>query len=435
MSNVIVTKFGGSSLADATQIRKVVDIVRSDPRRRFVVVSAPGKRHGDDEKVTDMLIEYGRTQGLPRLRVELRLKLRFQTLLDDLGVALDLSLFFRTLYDAAARGNTDLVVSRGEYLCARIVADVLGFTFVDALAHIALDDRGRPNMALTTELLGELPEDRGYVIPGFYGFMPNLKVKTFSRGGSDLTGAIVAAAVGAKEYENWTDVSGLRMTDPRIVSTAKRIPEVTYKELRELTYMGATVLHEEVIFPLLGTDIPIRLRNTNEPSDPGTIIVGDEHVSKRLPGSIVGIAGKKDFTVIRIEKGLMNQEIGFIRRVAAVFEKHGVSIEHMPGGIDTLSVVVASDNIAGRRNAIAHDLQHECGPVRVFTHDNMALICVVGTAMAHTPGVAARVLQSVARSSVNVRMIDQGSSEISIIIGVENADFETAVHAIYHSFA
>jgi aspartate kinase len=360
---------------------------------------------------------------------------RFRGIVQELGLSLDLAPHFEALKIAAKDGDVDFLASRGEYLNARILAEVLGYTFVEAATIIHFNALGQLDMERTLLSRVQLTTGaNGYVIPGFYGSLPDGLVKTFSRGGSDLTGAIVAAILDAYLYENWTDVSGLLMADPRIVPDAKCIDTVTYKELRELTYMGATVLHDEVIFPLRKARIPINLRNTNRPEDKGTMIVPDDKVLARSAGSIVGIAGRKDFSVITIEKTLMNQEIGFIRRVCSVFENRGISIEHLPGGIDTLSVIVTSESLNGKFEQIKSALIESCQADAVNVSPNLALICTVGTAMVHTPGVAARLFQAVASAGVSIRMIDQGSSELSIIIGVENADYEKAIRAIYHAF-
>ena len=437
MNGIKVAKFGGTSLADADQIRKVLKIIKADPARRFIVVSAPGKRDQADQKVTDLLYGLHRgIHGLTSMQIIKIISNRFNGIIKDLGLELDitedLDLIRRSVCDDRC---LDFLASRGEYLNARILAEALGFEFVDALHVIELNALGQFDMEATEQNKALLMESaNGYVVPGFYGALPNGMVKTFSRGGSDLTGAIVAALVNADLYENWTDVSGLLMTDPQIVPSAKKVDVVTYRELRELTYMGARVLHDAVIFPLRKAGIPIALRNTNDLSNEGTVIVPDAQVPQRAAGSIVGIAGRKDLTVITVEKTLMNEEVGFMRRVCAVFERHAINIEHIPGGIDTLSVVIKSESLDDKLELIKREIEDECCPDGLSVSSNMALVCTVGHAIARTPGVAARLFQSLASAKINVRMIDQGSSEISIIVGIENDDYETAVRAIYDEF-
>lgn len=436
MNHSIVAKFGGTSLADALQFSKVIGIVRSEPKRRFVVVSAPGKQHEGNQKVTDLL--YGLRRGINGMSSEQILSAiesRFQNIVSGLGLDLNLAPNFFTLRHAAQSGELDFLVSLGEYICARILAAALHYDLVDAATIIRFDSSGKLDMESTLRNKNYLLErPKGCVIPGFYGSLPDGSVRTFTRGGSDLTGAIIAAMVRADLYENWTDVSGLRMADPEVVPEACRINLVTHKELRELTYRGAHILHDEVIFPLRELGIPIQLLNTNNPGDQGTRIVPDSQAPSKTPGSIVGIAGRKDFTIITIEKALMNREVGFLRLVCGVFEEERVSIEHLPGGIDTVSVVVRSENVAEKQDRIVARLTGTCEPDKIFIDHKIALICTVGNAMAYTPGVAARLFQAVAGAGVNVRMIDQGSSELSIIIGVENHAYETAVRAIYNAF-
>ena len=441
MNRVIVAKFGGSSLADANQIRKVVDIVRSNPLRFYVVVSAPGKRYPTDYKVTDLL--YGLHHGIPGLTSEAILGMlaeRFGEIVQNLDLSFDLRPYLRRIKQLAADEEaTDELVSRGEYICAQIVAKALGerYTFLDAKDVIKLSENGRYDYERSAQdrELSFPPTVYGFVIPGFYGSLPDGSIKTFSRGGSDLSGAIIAGIVGASLYENWTDVSGIRMTDPRIVPHARQITEVTYRELRALTYMGASVLHDEVIFPLRAQGIRVHVRNTNEPHVDGTFIVPDPQVPVRTAGSIVGIAGKRDFTVITVEKLLMNNERGFDRKLCEVFEKHGVSIEHTPGDVDIMSVVVASDALAGKIDAVCTDIMKDCTPDNILVEPGMALICTVGIAMARTPGVAGKLFHALGNASINIRMIDQGASELSIMVGVDNTDYETAVRAIYDAFA
>ena len=439
--SVKVCKFGGTSLADAVQIRKVQAIVESDPQRRYVVVSAPGKRNKDDQKITDLLYlchEHAR-QRLPFDDVFQRIADRYRQIVSDLGLSMDLDPHLAKVQKeintvAASGAGPDYAASRGEYLNAPIIAQLLGYEFVDAAQLIAFDAAGRFDPRKTQDQTHQrLGKIRCAVIPGFYGAMPDGSVKTFSRGGSDVTGAIVARGVNATVYENWTDVSGLLMTDPRIVDNPKAIDTLTYRELRELAYMGATVLHDEAIFPVRAAGIPVNIRNTNSPDDLGTMIVSEAAPITHL-GTISGIAGRKDFTVIAIEKALMNQELGFGRRLLSVLENHGISFEHTPSGIDTMSVVIEDSQLAGKTDQVIEEIQRRCQPDSVEVQPGMALLATVGRGMAATPGIAAKITAALADAKVNIRMIDQGSSEINIIVGVETKDFEKAVKAIYEAF-
>lgn len=433
MSGLIVAKFGGSSLADAAQFRKVADIVNADPRRKFVVVSAPGKRNAADQKVTDDLIDLYKGSSVLNLRTVRRVSERFSDIRRDLGLP------EKNLNIARAMGrmSMDELVSRGEYWNAQILSELLGRPMVDARDVIKFKEDGTLDMDATMQSREFLLNRRtGCVIPGFYGAMPDGAIKTLPRGGSDLTGAIVSVVVGAELNENWTDVSGFRMTDPRIVPQAKHVDIVTYSELRELTYMGANVLHDAVALVLKDANIPLVLRNTNKPEDEGTLIVPDEQAPERRQGSIVGIAGRRDFTIIRIAKSGMNEQLGFIHAVTGAFLKHEVSIEHMPSGIDTLSVVVATESLNGKLPCLITDLEPLCNPNDGVSYQrNIALICTVGHAMARTPGVAGKLTTALGNAGVNIRMIDQGSSELNIIIGVDGNDYETAIRAIYAAFA
>lgn len=434
---VKVAKFGGSSVADAIQLRKVKEIVESDPQRRYVVVSAPGKRFEEDSKLTDLLylckthIEH----NVPFHQVFQVIWDRFKIIVMNLGLQLDIDPYFEEIRDHLQKGVTnDYIASRGEFLCAVIMANYLGYDFVDPSGIILFSENGKflpkeTDQALREELL----KHEKAVIPGFYGTRTDGSVKTFSRGGSDITGALVARAVGAKVYENWTDVSGLLKADPRIVKNAQTIDRVTYKELRELSYMGATVLHDEAVFPVREADIPINIRNTNDPDHPGTIIVSEEEARENR-GVITGIAGRKDFTVIGIYKNNMNSEVGFIKRVLSILENYNVSIEHLPSGIDTVSVVIATKALEGILDDIVEDIYRKLGADTVDVHQNMSLIATVGHGMTRRMGVAAKLFTALASNGVNIRMIDQGSSEMNIIVGVENEDFETAIKAIYEAF-
>lgn len=429
-----VSKFGGTSLADASQIKKVLSIVRSDPDRQYVVVSAPGKRNPQDRKITDLFYEWQRLQELRLSSEEVRqiIKARFVEVIRDLGVEFDLEMELSVIERKIKEGaSPDYAASRGEYLNGKIAATALGYEFVDPATCIHFDTQGR-YIESDNELRCVL-QGRKVVISGFYGSLPDGSIKTFSRGGSDITGAIIAGAVGASVYENWTDVSGLLMADPRVVREPQKIQMVTYRELRELSYMGANVFHEEAMFPVQKAGITTNIRNTNDPENDGTFITAETAQDRRV-SVITGIAGRKDFTVITVEKQMMNQQVGFVRRILTVLEANDISFEHMPSGIDTLSVIIEDKKLDGKIEKVLSEIHSACSPDRIECYPKMAMIAVVGTRMAHTPGIAARVFSSLAKQGVNIRMINQGSSEISIIIGIENDDYENAIRAIYGEF-
>ncbi len=432
-----VAKFGGTSLADARQVRKVKAIIEADDQRRYVVPSAPGKRKPDDKKITDLLYlcQENARQGMPFEDVFKVIAERYLEIIRDLGLKIDLGPALDEVRKKVAGGaSADYTASRGEYLNGLIMADMLGYDFVDAAEIIFFNEKGRFDPERTQGAVSKrLKKHERAVVPGFYGSLPNGEVKTFSRGGSDITGAIVARGVAAEVYENWTDVSGLLMADPRIVKNARPMEMVTYSELRELAYMGASVLHDEAIFPVRQAGIPVNIRNTDRPGDPGTMIVKDASPVTHK-GMITGLAGKKDFTVIAVEKALMNQELGFARRLLSVLEVNGISFEHMPSGIDTLSVVVAARDIQDKMERILAEIRTECQPDSVSVSQGLALIATVGRGMAYTPGIASRIFGALGEAAVNIRMLDQGSSEINIIVGVSNEDFERAVTAIYEAF-
>lgn len=440
--NVKVCKFGGSSLADASQIAKVRQILAADPQRRYVIPSAPGKRNDGDHKITDLLYlchEHAR-QDLPFDEVFTHVAERYRQIGAELGVARDIETHLDEIKQQipiAAReaGTPDYAASRGEYLNALVIAEMLGWPMIDAAELIHFDPRGRLDAHRTYDAVQQrLAHVEHAVIPGFYGSLPDGRVKTFSRGGSDITGAIIARGVGASVYENWTDVDGLLMADPRIVDNPRIIESITYKELRELAYMGATVLHDEAVFPVREVGIPVNIRNTNAPDAPGTMIFRGNGEKRTVRGAISGIAGRKDFTVIALEKAMMNAELGFGRRVLTVLEANDVRFEHIPSSIDMLSVVVADAEVEGKLDHVIEELKAECHPDAIETFPDMALIATVGRGMAYTPGMASRLFTALAEAQVNIRMIDQGSSELNIIVGVAAADFETAVRAIYHAF-
>ncbi|MEX2670864.1 MAG: aspartate kinase [Phycisphaeraceae bacterium] len=435
--SIKIAKFGGSSLADATQIRKVKAIVLSDPDRRYIIPSAPGKRSEKDQKITDLLYlchEHVR-QGVAFGELFAIIAERYREIVQDLGLSLDMQPHLEEVRENIADGATaDYTASRGEYLNGIILADMLGYDFVDAAEIIHFDQRGRFDQKQTHEAIRDrLKKHERAVIPGFYGSRPDGRVKTFSRGGSDITGAIIARGVSADIYENWTDVDGLLMADPRIIAEAKHIEKLTYRELRELAYMGATVLHDEAIFPVRQAGIPVNIRNTNSPERPGTIIVQDAAPITHK-GIITGIAGRKDFTAISIEKALMNGQVGFARRLLEAVEKNDINFEHMPSGIDTISVIIADSELEGKLESVLEDIEHDVKPDSVEVDPDLALIATVGRGMAQTPGMAARLFRALADANVNIRMIDQGSSELNIIVGVNAADFELALRSIYDEF-
>ncbi len=434
---VKVAKFGGSSVADALQIGKIKNIIENDPDIHYVVVSAPGKRFSDDSKVTDLLylckahIEH----NLPYQQIFQVICDRFMAVEVNLGVNVGLKEAFEEIRkNLEAGASADYIASRGEHLNAMLIAAYLGFDFVDSSRIVRFDEKGRFMEDLTNkEIAEELKHHERAVIPGFYGAKVDGTIKTFSRGGSDITGALVARAVGADVYENWTDVSGFLMADPRIVKEPKPISTVSYKELRELSYMGASVLHEDAIYPARIANIPINIRNTNEPENPGTMITSEP--AKLEEGQIIaGIAGSKDFTVITMYKALLSSERGFIRKMSGVLEDFDIPIEHIPSGVDTLSVVISNKQLGGKLEDILDEFERQLKPDHMEVSDDIALIATVGAGMSLRTGVSAKLFTALAEKKVNIRMIDQGSSEMNIIVGVENKDFEKAIRAIYGAF-
>ena len=432
-----VCKFGGSSVADAAQLRKVRAIVQSCDDRRFIVPSAPGRRAPGDEKVTDLLYRSheAAAQGEPIEALFDQIAERYRQIVHELGLKFDLDPTLSLVHDRIRDGaGASYAASRGEYLSGLVMAQLLDRPLIDPVEMIRFDSTGRflveeTQSAVSARLLNE----ESGVIPGFYGALPDGSIQTFSRGGSDITGAIIARGIGAEIYENWTDVSGLLMADPRIVEQPHTIEDLTYRELRELAYMGATVLHDEAIFPVREVGIPVHILNTNDPDAKGTHIRRG-NTDQSATGRITGIAGRKDFTIIALEKTLMNAEIGFGRRVLGVLERHEVSWEHMPSGIDTLSIVLKSNVVETRIDALIEEIRSECAPDSIEIHAGIALIATVGRGMSHAPGTAAQLFGALAKAGINIRMIDQGSSELNIIVGVENADFERTVQAIYNEF-
>ena len=431
-----VVKFGGSSLASARQFKKVGDIIRADKSRRYVIPSAPGKRNSKDTKVTDMLYECyaAASTGASYKKLLEAIKARYQEIIDGLDLNLNLDHEFATIEENFVKGiGKDYAASRGEYLNGIVMANYLGYEFIDAAEVIFFDEHGNFGAELTNKELSERLEhvDRA-VIPGFYGSKHDGSIKTFSRGGSDVTGSIVARAIHADLYENWTDVSGFLVTDPRIVENPEVIETITYKELRELAYMGAGVLHEDAIFPVRKEGIPINIRNTNRPEDKGTLIV--ESTCRKPRYTITGIAGRKGFCAINIEKAMMNAEVGFGRKVLGVFEKYGISFEHMPSGIDTMTIMVHQDEFEEYEQSVIAGIHRAVEPDLVDLESDLALIAVVGRGMKGTRGTVGRIFSALAHARINVKRIDQGSSELNIIIGVKNSDFETAIKAIYDIF-
>lgn len=432
----IVVKFGGSSLASAEQFQKVGNIIRADEGRRYVVPSAPGKRFSDDIKVTDMLYGcYALAEEEKNFDEQLQaIKERYYEIIQ--GLSLELSLedeFAEIARQFKAKAGRNYAASRGEFLNGIIMAAYLGYEFVDAAEVIVFDEDGNFLADKTNDKMSKrLGGVEHAVIPGFYGAKESGKVHTFSRGGSDVTGSLVAKAVKADLYENWTDVSGFLVADPRIIHNPEVITTITYKELRELAYMGASVLHEDAIFPVRKEGIPINIKNTNAPQDPGTMIVANTSMQPKY--TITGVAGTKDFVAINIEKDMMHSEIGFGKRVLEVFEDNGISFEHVPSGIDTMTVIVNQAAFQEKEQQILSQLQRNVKPDNIELEPNLALIAVVGRGMKSTRGTAGRIFAALAHANVNVKMIDQGSSELNIIIGVTNEDFKAAIKAIYDIF-
>lgn len=435
-----VCKFGGTSMADAKAFRQVKKIIEADSSRKYIVVSAPGKRFKEDIKITDTLYAcYDEviTNGNCKSKFAF-VRERFVTIAKDLELNIDIEkILDETEEQITAKKSADFTASRGEYLCARIMACFLGMEFCDAAEFVRFDSQGKLNEDYTNDKVKtKLSKYASAVIPGFYGKDYEGNIKTFSRGGSDITGSIVARGVCADVYENWTDVSGFLVCDPRLVPDSKVIKQLTYKELRELSYMGAAVLHSEAIFPVMKGKIPINIKNTFKPEDAGTMIVPNE-LYKKTDGEpvITGIAGKKDFTVIFIEKSLMNSEVGFIRKVLSVIEHFGICVEHLPSGIDTLSVVIASEQLKnGVLSEIVNEIRESVNPDYIHVIENISLVATVGHGMARRPGTAAKIFTALAEAGINIKMIDQGSSELNIMIGVSNSDYEKCIRTIYNAF-
>lgn len=435
-----VVKFGGSSLADANQFRKVAAIIKSDDKRRFVVPSAPGKRFSDDIKVTDMLYKCCELagSGVDFTEQLALIKERYNGIISDLGMDFSLENEFETIAkELKARPAKDYAASRGEYLNGKVLANYLGFNFVDAADVIIFDTKGILLLDETVKAVRERIKGLdNAVIPGFYGRTTEGYIKTFSRGGSDVTGSIIANAVRAEIYENWTDVSGFLVADPRIVEKPDVIETITYRELRELAYMGASVLHEDAIFPVRSAGIPINIRNTNAPEDPGTMIVSNDYdfSKESLAHTITGIAGRKGFSTINIEKAMMNNEKGFCMKVLKVLYDNDLSFEHMPSGIDTMSITLDSAQLEPIRDKVVAEIRKAVEPDHIEIEDGIATIAVVGRRMKNTRGTVARIFAAMAHARINVKLIDQGSSELNVIIGVSESDFAEAIRRIYDMF-
>ena len=435
-----VVKFGGSSMADAGQYRKIRDILLADPDRKVVVVSAAGKRFKDDHKITDLLyLCHAHTQyGVDCSGIFEMISSRYIQIRDDLGIDLDLETEFAALKQRLDNKelNADEIASRGEYFSAKLMAAFLGFQFIDAADWVKFNFDGSVDQESTYEALQNLVvQGIGAVIPGFYGLMPDGHIRTFSRGGSDITGSLAAAALDADVYENWTDVSGILMADPRIVDNPMAISQVTYDELRELSYSGASVLHEDAIFPVREKDIPLNIRNTNEPEAPGTMIqekFEGEYDSDRF---ITGITGKKDFTIISLSKRGMSNQVGVLHKVLTILVRHNVSVDYVPNGIDNVSIVLPTESIASKLYTILGEIQQEVEPDALDVHDQIAIVAAVGRQMASRPGISGKLFGALGEAGINIRMINQGPDELNIIFGVDNRDFKNAIKVLYNSFA
>ena len=434
-----VLKFGGSSMADAKQFEKVKSIVQADPSRKVVVVSAAGKRFSDDHKLTDLLylchahLKY----GVACDSVFDMIRSRYMEIRDELGLKTDLESEFDALRKKMDKGiSQDELVSRGEYFAARLMADYLGYDFLDSELWLRFKLDGTVDQEVSYEALSRAASGRRVVIPGFYGAMPDGSIKTFTRGGSDITGALAAAALDADVYENWTDVSGFLMADPRIVKDPLPIERITYSELRELSYIGAPVLHEGTIFPVREKNIPLNIRNTNQPDHPGTMIREsfDEPEEKADSSFITGIAGRKNFSVITITKNGMSNEVGVLRRVLEILEKYQLVVEYLPSGIDSVSLVVAADKLRPCQYQILGEIQKALKPDTIHVTEDMAIVAAVGRKMAFKPGISGKIFAALGENGINIRMITQGPEELNIIVGVDNKDFAGAIRVLYDSF-
>ena len=434
-----VVKFGGSSMADAGQYRKIRDILLADPERKVVVVSAAGKRTKDDHKITDLLyLCHAHTQyGVDCSGVFEMISSRYIGIRDDLGIDLDLETEFAAMKQRLDNKemNADEVASRGEYFSAKLMAAYLGFQFIDSADWVKFNFDGTVDQEATYEALqNKVVRGIGAVIPGFYGLMPDGHIRTFSRGGSDITGALAAAALDAEVYENWTDVSGILMADPRLVDNPMAIPQVTYDELRELSYSGASVLHEDAIFPVREKNIPLNIRNTNDPEAPGTMIQESFQGEYDTDRFITGITGKKDFTIISLSKRGMSNQVGVLHKVLTILVRHNISVDYVPNGIDNVSIVLPTENIASSLYTILGEIQQEVEPDTLDVHDQIAIVAAVGRQMAYRPGISGQIFAALGEAGINIRMINQGPDELNIIFGVDNRDFKAAIKVLYNSF-
>ncbi len=435
-----LVKFGGSSLSDAGQFKKVKEIVSADKSRRVVVVSAPGKRSGDDNKITDLLylchahLQYGvNCDNVFSMIVE-----RYQEIAKDCGLKTDLDAEFAAIRGGMSKHSSmDELASRGEYLNARLMADYLGYTFLDAKDWLFFGYDGKVDYEKTNEALQKAYTLHDHlVLPGFYGVTPDGKIKTFPRGGSDITGAIAAAALDADVYENWTDVPGILMADPRIVKNPKSIERITFAELRELSYMGASVLHEETVFPVRSKDIPLNIRDTNDPRTPGTMIRErfDDELEEERARFITGISGKKHYSILSMSKTRMSEDGSFIRKVLDIAAKYSVIVEHIPSGIDSASLVFSTKQAEHCLYDLLTEIKKECQPDSLKVTEGISLIAVVGRRMAWKPGISGRLFATLGDNEINIRMIEQGADEINIIVGVEDKDFAKTIQVLYNSF-
>lgn len=434
-----IVKFGGSSLADANQFRKVKKIIQSDEKRQIVVVSAIGKRFKDDNKITDLLylchahLQYHVSiENIFRIIEE-----RYFAIKNELNLSIDLEKEFQIIRNSMSKDDVDYIVSRGEYLCAKMMSEYLGYTFIDAKDFILFDYNGKINMNKTKEAFLEYySKYKKVVVPGFYGSINKQKIKLMTRGGSDITGSILADIVNAQVYENFSDVSGILCADPRIVTNPKRIESITYNELRELSYMGANVLHDEAIFPVKAKNIPINIRNTNDPDNPGTLILEDcsELDKKASPHFITGIAGKKDFTTITISKSGSSNQTGIALKAFRVLEKYNLSLENMPCGIDSFSLILSSNKLKECLYELIHDLKETLQPDTIRVSDHLSLIAVVGRGMVNNPGISGKIFGELGNNQINIQTISQGADELNIILGVHNDDFEKTIQVIYEKF-
>lgn len=432
-----VCKFGGTSMANAKTILKVVDVIESDLSRHYIVVSAPGKRTPEDVKVTDALYAcYNEVKKIGNCNESFKVvEKRFREIVEDLSVDIDIDSELKVIKEGIEKSTTsDYAASRGEYLSAKILASRLNYEFVDAYDLIKFNDKGDLLLDYSLDRVRAKLSDLQYaVIPGFYGSDSHDKVHTFSRGGSDISGAIVARAMKADVYENWTDVDGFLTADPRIVENPTTINQLSYKELRELSYMGAEVMHPESIFPVYSVGLPINIKNTFNPAHPGTMIV--KTVDQTDGNNVVtGISGQKGLTIINIEKNLMNSEVGFVRRVLSILEYEGISFEHLPSGIDTMSLVIRDEYLNGKMQKILQKIKENVNPDNLEIHSGLSLVAVVGHNMAFRLGTATTIFKALSDAHINIRMIDQGSSELNIIVGIDTCDYEKAINAIYYAF-